>query len=44
MNRPVSPVVCLGEIVVDSFWVGEQEQKLSLPGGAPANVACGLAQ
>ena len=44
MNNPVSPVVCLGEILVDSFWVGTQEKKMSLPGGAPANVACGLAK
>ncbi|MEM9806697.1 MAG: PfkB family carbohydrate kinase, partial [Cyanobacteria bacterium P01_D01_bin.56] len=37
-----SPVVCLGEILVDSFWPGGEQKKLSLPGGAPANVACGL--
>lgn len=44
MNNPVSPVVCLGEILVDSFWADGQEKKMSLPGGAPANVACGLAK
>ena len=44
MNNPVNPVVCLGEILVDSFWVGDQDKKMSLPGGAPANVACGLAK
>ncbi|ESA39037.1 fructokinase [Leptolyngbya sp. Heron Island J] len=44
MEHPVSPVVCLGEILVDSFWLGNQDQKMSLPGGAPANVACGLAK
>ncbi|NEQ51208.1 MAG: carbohydrate kinase [Leptolyngbya sp. SIO3F4] len=44
MHNPVGPVVCLGEILVDSFWSGAQEKKLSLPGGAPANVACGLAK
>ncbi|MEM6253828.1 MAG: carbohydrate kinase [Cyanobacteria bacterium P01_D01_bin.156] len=42
MGVPVSPVICLGEILVDSFWPGGREQKLSLPGGAPANVACCL--
>ena len=44
MNHPVSPVACLGEILVDSFWLKDQEKKVSLPGGAPANVACGLAK
>lgn len=44
MNNPASPVVCIGEILVDSFWAGGQEKKMSLPGGAPANVACGLAK
>lgn len=44
MNHPVSPVVCLGEILVDSFWLRDSEKKMSLPGGAPANVACGLAK
>lgn len=44
MNHPLSPVVCLGEILVDSFWAGGQHQKMSLPGGAPANVACGLSK
>lgn len=44
MTNPVSPVVCLGEILVDSFWTGGQEKKTVLPGGAPANVACGLAK
>lgn len=42
MSNPVSSVICLGEILVDSFWAEDQEKKLSLPGGAPANVACGL--
>ncbi|MEO0868889.1 MAG: carbohydrate kinase, partial [Cyanobacteria bacterium J06642_11] len=42
MISPVAPVICLGEVLVDSFWSGGQEKKLSLPGGAPANVACGL--
>ena len=45
MSGPVNPVVvCLGEILVDSFWPGGQEKKVSLPGGAPANVACCLAR
>ncbi len=44
MNNPVKPVVCLGEILIDSFWVDDQKKTLSLPGGAPANVACGLAK
>ena len=44
MEHPVSPVVCLGEILVDSFWLGDRDKKMSLPGGAPANVACGLAK
>ncbi len=44
MDNPVSPVVCLGEILVDSFWLGDRQKKMSLPGGAPANVACGLAK
>ena len=39
-----SPVICLGEILVDSFWVNSSQERLSLPGGAPANVACGLAK
>lgn len=42
MDNPMTPVVCLGEILVDSFWSGGQAKKMSLPGGAPANVACGL--
>ncbi|MBT9312169.1 carbohydrate kinase family protein [Leptothoe kymatousa] len=44
MVGPVNPVICLGEILVDSFWPGGEETKLSLPGGAPANVACGLSK
>ncbi|NEP17943.1 MAG: carbohydrate kinase [Leptolyngbya sp. SIO4C1] len=38
-------VVCLGEILVDCFVTAvAQEEAQSLPGGAPANVACGLAR
>ena len=44
MSNSGSPVICLGEILVDSFWAVDHEKKMSLPGGAPANVACGLAK
>ncbi|MEM9162675.1 MAG: carbohydrate kinase [Cyanobacteria bacterium P01_F01_bin.4] len=44
------PIVCLGEILVDCFASQPEaslesvSQWMSLPGGAPANVACGLAR
>lgn len=44
------PIICLGEILVDCFAAepAESPEQVSrwtcLPGGAPANVACGLAR
>ncbi|MEO0457218.1 MAG: carbohydrate kinase [Cyanobacteria bacterium P01_A01_bin.114] len=44
------PIICLGEILVDCFadqpeaTLASVSQWISLPGGAPANVACGLAR